>query len=226
MGRSPKLDNLVQKPRVLAGTFLGTFACYALFVQHHGTFKDESEVRVWFGMRSDARCGRDFLTEWGSETTCAVGQCCSSHGWCGHGEEYCSASLGCQKGCWASTENKAGDGQGDDQHNAMPDDDEYADRMHHYRYDDDYGHRRYGRRYGGSGGYHHDDHHDYHHRYDEDSAVDDYHHDHHDYPHHDEPDHMDDDHPDGDSDSDHMDGEHPGGDHADGDHAEPAPHEQ
>ena len=54
--------------------------------------------RLADGMRSDARCGRDFLTDWGSESTCAKGQCCSSHGWCGHGEEYCSVSLGCQKG--------------------------------------------------------------------------------------------------------------------------------
>ena len=50
-------------------------------------------------MRSDGRCGRDFISESHGETKCAVGECCSSHGWCGAGEEYCSVSLGCQSGC-------------------------------------------------------------------------------------------------------------------------------
>ena len=33
---------LGQKPRVLAGTFLGTVACYALFGQQYSNLKDEN----------------------------------------------------------------------------------------------------------------------------------------------------------------------------------------
>lgn len=44
---------LGQKPRVLAGTFLGTVACYALFVQQYSNLKDEkgthSLIRCWPG---------------------------------------------------------------------------------------------------------------------------------------------------------------------------------
>ena len=48
------------------------------------------------GMRSDSRCGRDYGTEYVKDTTCGKGSCCSSHGWCGTTEEYCSVALGCQ----------------------------------------------------------------------------------------------------------------------------------
>jgi hypothetical protein len=122
-------------------------------------------VFVWFGMRSDGRCGRDFTSDWSSETFCGKGHCCSSHGWCGHGEEYCSVALGCQSNCWpASSDEKANNGadDSDQQHNA-PDDEAYMDRMHHYRYDDDPAHykNQYRRYHGMGGGYHEDD---YHHR--------------------------------------------------------------
>ena len=53
-------------------------------------------VWIWMGMRSDSRCGRDYGTEYVKDTTCGKGSCCSSHGWCGTTEEYCSVALGCQ----------------------------------------------------------------------------------------------------------------------------------
>ena len=122
-------------------------------------------VFVWFGMRSDGRCGRDFTSDWSSETFCGQGHCCSSHGWCGHGEEYCSLALGCQSNCWpSSNDERSTQGAEHDQHHA-PDDDAYMDRMHHYRYDDDptFYKNQYHRRYHGMGSGHHED--DYHHRY-------------------------------------------------------------
>ena len=67
---------------------------------------DSGETWVWFGIRSDGRCGRDYAHEGqlsAGETQCGKGQCCSSHGWCGHGEEYCSVSMGCQSGCWPAS---------------------------------------------------------------------------------------------------------------------------
>ena len=141
------------------------------------------ETWVWFGIRSDGRCGRDFLTEWGHETGCGKGHCCSSHGWCGDGEDYCTVSMGCQNGCWpASKQEEAkhaadtgGHGEG------APDDDEYMDRMNHYRYDEDHhDHDYYHRRYGGYGR-DRGDNHDYHHHYD----AEEYGREHGDYPHHD-----------------------------------------
>jgi hypothetical protein len=128
-----------------------------------------ADVSVWFGIRSDGRCGRDFPSEWGGETKCGNGHCCSSHGWCGHGEEYCSVSLGCQNGCWAPTKEEEAklDNEERTHHTGHEDDEDYMDRMHHYRYDEDdhhrdyyrHHHRRYGRAY-------HDDytHDDWHHR--------------------------------------------------------------
>jgi len=173
-----------RKPRVLVGTFAGTIASYLFFFHHYTHEQDDDEaVRVWFGMRGDGRCGRDFTSEWMGETRCGKGQCCSSHGWCGKGEEYCSVALGCQSGCWpgtaASTEGDVG--QASAHAEGAPDDDEYVDRMHHYRYDydgdsSDY----YRRRYGSYPGYH-GDHHDYHHQYD--SHHDGAHHDYGDDPH-------------------------------------------
>ena len=163
--------NLGNKPRVLVGTAVGTLATYVLMVRHYKYMSDESEPWVWFGIRSDGRCGRDFAHEgWGSgETKCGRGQCCSSHGWCGHGDDYCSVALGCQSGCDPPTpEQEAANNDHHDHHNT-PDDDEYMNKMHHYRYDDhhdDYYHRH--EKYGRYGRYHDNDdiygHDEYHHK--------------------------------------------------------------
>lgn len=162
--RNVKFGN---KPHLLVGTMLGTLAVYIAFVRHYQKLTDDSEPWVWFGIRSDGRCGRDFEnTGFGTrETQCGKGQCCSSHGWCGHTEEYCSIALGCQNGCWPGT---AADAEKRDEannhHDAnAPDEEDYMDRMHHYRYDEDGDYSRR-RRYGHHDEYHHDE---YHHRYDD-----------------------------------------------------------
>ena len=163
------------KPRVLFGTLLGTLSCFVLFIRHYGNIRDESAVNVWFGMRSDGRCGRDFGSDsrvFGSAetTTCGKGACCSSHGWCGHGEEYRSVAMGCQNNCWpASKEDEAKrDADERERHrHSDPDDDEYMDRMHDYRYDDhddhhgDYYRRRYGHDYHDEYGHGYHQHHRY-----------------------------------------------------------------
>ncbi|KAJ1617164.1 hypothetical protein T492DRAFT_505419 [Pavlovales sp. CCMP2436] len=89
-----------RRPRTLVAGLVITFVCfaYAVHVTHR---QDEEAVWIWMGMRSDGRCGRDFGTEHVAETKCGAGApCCSAHGWCGASEEYCSATLGCQSGCW------------------------------------------------------------------------------------------------------------------------------
>lgn len=138
-------------------------------------------------MRSDGRCGRDFGTDYVTETKCAKGMCCSSHGWCGFGEDYCSVALGCQSGCDPvdEAEQKRMDEQkGNGMGAGVPDDDDdYHSRMKHYRYDDDYRgdhHEHYGehdysadmhrRHHRGRYGQYDDLHDDYHHRYDD--AID------------------------------------------------------
>lgn len=173
-----------QRPHLLVGTVVGTLATYALFFYHYMSLQDDSAVWVWFGIRSDGRCGRDFATDGGDAPGCAKGLCCSSHGWCGHAEEYCSVALGCQGGCWAASEEdeaKRDSAERERHRHETPDDDEYMDRMHHYRYDDDPDgegypdrHHDYGRRNGGG---HHEDWHDYHHHYDADPDA---------YSHHDQ----------------------------------------
>ena len=102
--REPRLSrhaNLGKRPRTLVAAFLGTFVCFLFFVHHYAQTNgsDSDTVWIWFGMRSDGRCGRDFGTDYVKETKCGGEGCCSSHGWCGHGEEYCSVALGCQSGC-------------------------------------------------------------------------------------------------------------------------------
>ena len=89
-------------------------------------------------MRSDSRCGRDFGTEHAKETTCGKGSCCSSHGWCGTTEEYCSVALGCQSGCWPDerTEEQKAEAAEGGQHY---DDDDYGGGGHH----GEYGHHGY-----------------------------------------------------------------------------------
>ena len=127
-------------------------------------------VRVWFGMRGDGRCGKDFQSDWFGETRCGKGQCCSSHGWCGNGDAFCSVSLGCQSDCWPATHTDgATPDAGQPPGSQMPDDDEYMDRLHHYGYDDDHGDDYHHRRYGRYRGYPHDPDAYGHHRY--------YHHD-------------------------------------------------
>jgi len=181
-----------QKPHLLVGTVVGTLAAYVAFFRHYTALADDSETWVWFGIRSDGRCGRDFAHEGtsflnaGGDTMCGRGQCCSSHGWCGHGEEYCSVSMGCQSNCWAASDADKAKRDADDrdrEHAHDPDDDEYADRMHKYRYDDDgdsdYYHRR------GYGGKYRDHHHgEYHHRYDANDANDEDMHGHGEMPEH------------------------------------------
>ena len=103
--REPRLSrhaNLGKRPRTLVAAFLGTFVCFLFFVHHYAQTNgsDSDTVWIWFGMRSDGRCGRDFGTDYVKETKCGGEGCCSSHGWCGNGEEYCSVALGCQSGCW------------------------------------------------------------------------------------------------------------------------------
>jgi len=163
-----------KRPRILYAAVLGTFICFVLFVRHYMEASDDSVIWIWFGIRSDGRCGRDYGSDSFKETKCGHGMCCSSHGWCGFGEDYCSVALGCQSGCDPVDEDeqkrideqKAHDPELD--HHGIPDDDDdYHSRMRHYRYDDDYhGGHGYGRGYRGD---YHDEHHydDYHHRYDD-----------------------------------------------------------
>jgi len=176
--------SLGKKPHLLVGTMMGTLAAYVAFFRHYTAIADDSETWVWFGIRSDGRCGRDFAHEAtsflnsGGDTMCGKGQCCSSHGWCGHGEEYCSVSMGCQSNCWPANAAETAKRDADASYREQahdPDDDEYMDRMHRYRYDEDehgdHYHRRHGG-YGGHGAYHHDYHHnEYHHRYDADDHA-------------------------------------------------------
>ena len=130
-------------------------------------------VRVWFGMRGDGRCGKDFQSDWFGETRCGKGQCCSSHGWCGNGDAFCSVSLGCQSDCWPATHTDgATPDAGQPPGSQMPDDDEYMDRLHHYGYDDDHGDDYHHRRYGRYRGYPHDPDAYGHHRYDHHDADD------------------------------------------------------
>lgn len=127
-GHESRKISLGSKPHLLVGTAFGTLATFYAFFEHYRSITDESgalcvarrprgdaradgsvrvpapaEAFVWFGIRSDGRCGRDF-----DDTMCGKGHCCSSHGWCGHGDEYCSVSMGCQNGCApASAEDEA-----------------------------------------------------------------------------------------------------------------------
>lgn len=162
------------RPRTLVGAVLGTMLFFLAFVRHYEHVNDETAIFVWFGMRSDGRCGRDFATDSDAETTCGKGQCCSAHGWCGHGEEYCSPALGCQNGCWPADPSRADDDIDQDinhhnpGHHDFPVEDEYY--PHHDRYggehwyDDGVPHHYYR----GRGGRRYDDHYeDYHHRYDD-----------------------------------------------------------
>lgn len=81
-------------------------------------------------------------------------------------------ALGCQNGCWPASkeDEEKRDREVRDNHNHDVDDDDYMDRMHHYRYDADneypgHHHDYYRHRYSG---YHHEDEDGYHHRYDDD----------------------------------------------------------
>jgi len=153
--------------RTQLAAMAGTFVCFILFVNHYMHVNDDSAVWVWFGMRSDGRCGRDFGTEYVAETTCGHGQCCSSHGWCGHGEEYCSIPLGCQNGCWPLKEGEHAPAA--EAHHYVPDDDGYPyrhdDPEDRYAYDAHEGAGTHGRGYGHAEDEHYDD---FHHRYDAD----------------------------------------------------------
>jgi hypothetical protein len=171
-----------RRPRALAAAMLVTFALFAYTV-HVTHREDEEAVWIWMGMRSDGRCGREFGTDHITETKCGKGSpCCSSHGWCGASEEYCSPTLGCQSGCWdkdhpRELELNKGKSDTDYEHH----DDDYAgdewDAMHNDSgydegWDDDYedydGHypsRGYRGRYGG---------HRYNDDYDDDYDDDDY----------------------------------------------------
>ena len=195
-----------KRPRALYAAMVGTFFCFCLFVRHYGEASDDSVVWVWFGMRSDGRCGKEFGTDHVSATVCAKGQCCSSHGWCGVGEDYCSVALGCQSGCDPVSEDEQRRIDEQREHDPHQHHDDFEDdggaRFRHYRYDDDvhahHGHHREAQHYdpghhdypGGHYGYddaHHGGHHhyhDWHHRYDDDPHAhpDDYdaHLDHHD----------------------------------------------
>ena len=112
----------------------------SFFVHHYAQTNgsDSDTVWIWFGMRSDGRCGRDFGTDYVKETKCGGEGCCSSHGWCGHGEEYCSVALGCQSGCWPDerTEEQKAEAAEGGQHY---DDDDYGGGGHH----GEYGHHGY-----------------------------------------------------------------------------------
>ena len=141
--REPRLSrhaNLGKRPRTLVAAFLGTFICFLFFVHHYAQTNgsDSDTVWIWFGMRSDGRCGRDFGTDYVKETKCGGEGCCSSHGWCGHGEEYCSVALGCQSGCWPDerTEEQKAEAAEGGQHY---DDDDYGGGGHH----GEYGHHGY-----------------------------------------------------------------------------------
>lgn len=90
----------MRRPRTLVVALAATLLLFGYLV-HVTHREDEEAVWIWMGMRSDGRCGRDYGTEHVPATKCGRGSpCCSSHGWCGASEEYCSPSLGCQSGCW------------------------------------------------------------------------------------------------------------------------------
>lgn len=151
-GRMMKKPRLSKRPRTFIAALIGTWVAFMWLVNRY--YKpDESTVWIWMGIRSDDRCGRDFGTDHVKDTTCGKGSCCSSHGWCGVSEDYCSVALGCQNGCWPADPN------------ARPEtpDDEPDDRYRHHMMDDDGGHYRDRDRYDDyrHGDYHHDD---YHHR--------------------------------------------------------------
>lgn len=89
-----------RRPRTLIGGLIATLVVF-LYVCKLAHDQDESVVWIWMGIRSDGRCGKDFGTEYLQETKCGSSMpCCSTHGWCGITEEYCSPTLGCQSGCW------------------------------------------------------------------------------------------------------------------------------
>lgn len=189
---------LGSKPRLLYGTAVGTLLAFMTFMWYYNSLSSGSgDVWVWFGMRSDGRCGRDFGTDHAKETTCGGSECCSSHGWCGKGDEYCSVALGCQSNCYAESDEKVHehDEAERQQHRATHAADDDMEHMHDYKYDDaphgDSEHDNFvgdeyrhddnyyppGGRYGHGHDYGHDyhhDHHDYHHKYDED--PDEHHH--------------------------------------------------
>mmetsp|Transcript_9396 Transcript_9396/g.25571 ORF Transcript_9396/g.25571 Transcript_9396/m.25571 type:complete len:228 (+) Transcript_9396:136-819(+) len=153
-----------KRPRTVVAGLLITLAVFAYLVrlsQHD----DENVVWIWMGIRSDGRCGRDFGTESLSSTTCGRGNpCCSSHGWCGSSEEYCSPTLGCQSGCWPAEHPR------ETELAAKPA--PYHDEvMYGDDYDwDDYDYGRRGEDYGDDeySNYHHEwDDHPRHNRYDE-----------------------------------------------------------
>ena len=161
------------RPRSTVGAMIGTMICFVAFVQHYMSVNDESKVWVWFGIRSDGRCGRDYSTEHISETTCGKGLCCSSHGWCGTGEEYCSRTMGCQSGCdpagLESGDMHGEDGDADGEHGMHyhMDDDVYRHHANGEEYDDDvYRHHSSRYRRGAEYGHYEDHYDDYHHRYD------------------------------------------------------------
>jgi hypothetical protein len=178
-------DAWTKRPRALAAAMLGSLALFAaaIALTHRRPSSDAAEpVVIWMGMRSDGRCGREFGTEALASTTCGRGApCCSSHGWCGASEEYCSPTLGCQSGCWpkdhpreaelrgsGSARSARRHADGDDDYADDATDPDYAADHHDDQYDgyeddddddDDDGssHERYGGRYGGGryggGGY-------------------------------------------------------------------------
>ncbi|KAG8465194.1 hypothetical protein KFE25_012557 [Diacronema lutheri] len=145
----------------LALTFL--IFVYTVHVTHR---QDEEAVWIWMGMRSDGRCGRDFGTEHIDETRCGKGSpCCSAHGWCGSSEEYCSATLGCQSGCWGDDHPRerelkggamtppradvgAGDWDDEEEHSDSDWDDAYDEE---HGYPDDDGDHDYGEYHDGGG---------------------------------------------------------------------------
>ena len=98
-GRMMKKPRLSKRPRTFIAALIGTWVAFMWLVNRY--YKpDEATVWIWMGIRSDDRCGRDFGTDHVKDTTCGKGSCCSSHGWCGVSEDYCSVALGCQNGCW------------------------------------------------------------------------------------------------------------------------------
>ena len=180
-GRMMKKPRLSKRPRTFIAALIGTWVAFMWLVNRY--YKpDEATVWIWMGIRSDDRCGRDFGTDHVKDTTCGKGSCCSSHGWCGVSEDYCSVALGCQNGCWKvdaeeqeRLDAKKANGADDDEgYHRRYDDDDTHGGDHNYRYDDYPGshYDRYRDRYGRGGGYQHgmdDDegYRDYNHRYDE-----------------------------------------------------------
>lgn len=179
-----------RRPRVVAATAVGTLAAYSWFLYLYTRTPEENSTSIWFGVRADGRCGTTFKTDWVENPKCGRGHCCSSHGWCGHGEEYCSVTQGCQNGCWeekveaqAVADRASLDAHhGEDGHEGKaPDDDEYMGRMNKYGYGEGHAEQHgghgsdgYNNGYNKNGyrdDYHHgSDHNDehYHHRYDDD----------------------------------------------------------